>query len=89
MSSPNDDRAGGALLRAPQDGIKVPDRVAIAGFNGFGIGALTTPSLTTIVSPRRDIGAVAARKLLARIRGEDAGPARVDLGYRLAIRDST
>ena len=85
----NDDLAVGALLRAQQDGIKVPDRVAIAGFNGFGIGALTTPSLTTIVSPRRDIGAVAARKLLARIRGEDAGPARVDLGYRLAIRDST
>ena len=45
----NDDLAVGALLRAAREGIAVPGRIAIAGFNGFGIGILTTPSLTTIV----------------------------------------
>ena len=85
----NDDLAVGALLRAQAERIAVPGRVAIAGFNGLGIGALTLPALTTIVSPRRRIGALAARKLLARIRGEPSGPARVDVGYRLEIRSST
>ncbi len=84
----NDDLATGAILRAQKDGIAVPGRIAIAGFNGFGIGALTTPTLTTIVSPRRDIGALASAKLLARIKGERSGPARVDLGYRLREGES-
>ncbi len=85
----NDDLAVGALLRAQAERIAVPGRIAIAGFNGLGIGALTVPALTTIVSPRRLIGELAARKVLARIKGEPAGPARVDVGYRLEIRSST
>ncbi len=85
----NDDLAVGALLRAQREGIAVPGRIAIAGFNGLGIGALTTPALTSIVSPRHRIGEIAARKLLARIQGKPAGPARVDVGYRLEVRSST
>ena len=79
----------GALLRAHREGIDVPGRIAIAGFNGLGIGALTTPALTTIISPRPEIGALAAIKLLARVSGEPAGPIRVDVGYRLMVREST
>ncbi len=85
----NDDLAVGALLRAAREGIAVPGRIAIAGFNGLDIGVLTSPSLTTIVSPRRDIGEIAARKLLARVAGQPDGPARVDVGCRLAVREST
>ena len=85
----NDDLAVGALLRAQREGIAVPGRVAIAGFNGLGIGALTSPGLTSILSPRQQIGEIAARKLLARIQGRPSGPARVDVGYRLEIRSST
>ena len=85
----NDDLAVGALLCAAREGIAVPGRIAIAGFNGLGIGALTSPSLTTIISPRRDIGEIAARKLLARVAGQPDGPARVDVGCRLAVREST
>ena len=85
----NDDLAVGALLRAQHEGIAVPGRIAIAGFNGLAIGALTTPALTSIVSPRQQIGEIAARKLLARIQGKQAGPLRVDVGYRLEIRSST
>jgi LacI family gluconate utilization system Gnt-I transcriptional repressor len=85
----NDDLAVGALLRAQREGIDVPGRIAIAGFNGLAIGALTTPALTSIVSPRQRIGEIAARKLLARIQSKPAGPLRVDVGYRLEIRSST
>ena len=85
----NDDLAVGALLRAQREKLRVPGRIAIAGFNGLAIGALTNPGLTTIVSPRHQIGELAARKLLARVQGRDAGPARVDVGYRLEVRSST
>jgi LacI family gluconate utilization system Gnt-I transcriptional repressor len=85
----NDDLAVGAILRAQQEGVAVPDRVAIAGFNGFGIGQLVRPSLTTIVSPRQQMGELAATKLVSRIRGEEAGRKSVDIGFLLRIGTST
>ena len=85
----NDDLAVGAILCAQQQGIAIPGRVAIAGFNGFGIGALVRPSLTTIVSPRHQMGQIAATKLVARMRGEDAGRKSCDIGFSLRIGEST
>ena len=85
----NDDLAVGAILRAQKEGIAVPKRVAIAGFNGFGIGELVQPALTTIVSPRQEIGQIAARKLIARIQGQESGAASIDVGFSLRVADST
>jgi LacI family transcriptional regulator, gluconate utilization system Gnt-I transcriptional repressor len=85
----NDDLAVGAVLRARREGIAVPARIAIAGFNGFSIGELVQPSLTTIVSPRMRIGQIAATKLIARIHQEPAGPAAVDVGFLFRLGEST
>jgi LacI family gluconate utilization system Gnt-I transcriptional repressor len=85
----NDDLAVGALLRAQREGIAVPKRVAIAGFNGFGIGELVQPALTTIVSPRQQIGQIAATKLIARIQGRDSGAPCLDVGFSLRVGGST
>ena len=85
----NDDLAVGAILRAQRDGIAVPGRVAVAGFNGLDISGLVTPGLTTIVSPRRDIGRIGAEKLLGAIAGGAAGARRVDVGFTLVERGST
>jgi LacI family gluconate utilization system Gnt-I transcriptional repressor len=85
----NDDLAVGAILRAQREGIAVPQRIAIAGFNGFGIGTLVQPALTTIVSPRQEIGRIAATKLLDRIQGRQGGPAGVDVGFSLRVGEST
>ena len=85
----NDDLAVGAILRAREEGIPVPGRVAIAGFNGFGIGTLVRPSLTTIVSPRQQMGEMAATKLITRIRQEDPGRKSVNIGFTLRTGTST
>ena len=85
----NDDLAIGAILRAQREGIAVPKRIAIAGFNGLSLGPLVQPSLTTIVSPRQRIGQIAATKLLARIHGRDSGAATVDVGFSLREGGST
>lgn len=85
----NDEMAVGAILRAQRDGIAVPGRIAIAGFNGLPLSRLVTPVLTTIVSPRKQIGRQAAELLLARIAGDTPRRRRFDVGFTLEARDST
>ncbi|HBJ29500.1 MAG: GntR family transcriptional regulator [Cobetia sp.] len=85
----NDDMACGAILAAARLGVRIPEDIAIAGFNGLPIGEHVTPRLTTIVSPREQIGRVAARKLLARINGDPVGELSHDLGFTLRVGDST
>jgi LacI family gluconate utilization system Gnt-I transcriptional repressor len=85
----NDEMAVGAILRAQRDGIAVPGRVAIAGFNGLPMSALVTPALTTITSPRKQIGQQAAAMLLARIDGKTPPQRRIDVGFVLEPRPST
>lgn len=85
----NDDMACGAILAAARLGVRIPEDIAIAGFNGLPIGEHVTPRLTTIVSPREQIGRVATRKLLARINGDPVGELSHDLGFTLRVGDST
>jgi len=85
----NDDMAVGAILRAQRDGIAIPDRIAIAGFNGLPVSTLVTPALTTVISPRKLIGRTAAEMLLARIAGDGPAARRVNVGLELAARQST
>ncbi len=75
----NDDMAVGGLMHCLAAGIAVPERLAIAGFNGLEIGEAVPQRLTTIRSPRHRIGQVAADHILARLDG--GSPPRVtDIG---------
>ncbi|MBX9266591.1 HTH-type transcriptional regulator GntR [Chromobacterium violaceum] len=85
----NDDLAIGALARSQQLGIAVPERLAIAGFNDLQPAAWCTPPLTTVATPRRDIGVHAAKALLQLIDGEEPASRRADLGFRLMLRRSS
>lgn len=85
----NDDLAQGALLAALRGGIAVPARVAVAGFNDLTGSDQMLPTLTTVRTPRADIGRTAAQRLLALMRGETDGPRLVDLKFELVVRDST
>jgi LacI family gluconate utilization system Gnt-I transcriptional repressor len=85
----NDDLAQGALLAAARRRIDVPKRVAIAGFNDLTGSDQMIPPLTTVRTPRSRIGAEAAAMLLKLMRGEAVEAASVDVGYSLAVRQST
>lgn len=85
----NDDLASGALLHALRLGIRVPDDVAIAGFNGLPLGQFITPRLTTIQSPRDTIGRLAAQELLQRLEGKRVTRRQHDVGFELLVGDST
>jgi len=72
--------AVGGLMHCLHAGIQVPQRVALAGFNGLEIGETMPLRLTTVKSPRYDIGRVAAQHNLDRLAGRQP-PRRRDLDY--------
>jgi LacI family gluconate utilization system Gnt-I transcriptional repressor len=85
----NDDLAHGGLLTALRLGLKVPKQIAVAGFNDLPGSAEFVPSLTTIKTPRWEIGARAAQMLLQLMRGEPVAERSLDLGFELVVRQST
>lgn len=85
----NDDLAQGALMTALRQGVAVPGRVAVAGFNDLTGSDQMLPTLTTVRTPRAEIGHTAARLLLSLIRGEKPNPQLIDLGFDLVVRGST
>ena len=85
----NDDLAQGALLAALRLGLAVPGRVAVAGFNDLTGSDQMLPPLTTVRTPRAEIGTAAARMLLSLMNGNAVAAPCVDLGYELVVRAST
>src|SRR4030095_5970059 len=82
----NDDLAQGALLAALRLGIPAPQRMAIAGFNDLTGSDQMLPPLTSVRTPRAEIGAAAAHMLLALMQGESPPSACIDLGYEVVVR---
>ncbi|HEV2612487.1 MAG TPA: LacI family DNA-binding transcriptional regulator [Noviherbaspirillum sp.] len=85
----NDDLAHGVLFECQRRGIRVPQQLAVAGFNDLAASAWTCPALTTIATPRYDIGHASASMLLQLMRGETPEPTKIDLGFSLVMREST
>ena len=84
----NDDLALGALFECQRRGLAVPGRIAIAGFNDLPPSAWSTPSLTTITTPRYQIGFEAARLLLQILDGQPPERNHIDLRFTLTPRES-
>ena len=87
----NDDLALGALFECLRRGIRVPDDVSIMGFNDLEFCASTHPTLTSVTTPRHEMGRRAAEIVLEIIRGAGARPRDrcIDLGFTITERQST
>ena len=79
--------AVGALHALKQAGRKVPDDVAVIGFDDLPLATFTQPTLTTVHQPVEEMGAAAARRLLALMDGTDPGANPV-LPTSLSLRQS-
>lgn len=66
----NDDLALGALFYCQAHNIRVPQDIALAGFNGIELCQSITPRLTTISTPRYEIGRLAGDLIRKQIAGE-------------------
>ena len=85
----NDDLAQGAILEALRQGIKVPQQVAMVGFNDLPASAHMVPRLTSIRTPRAAIGRCAAQALLGLLDGKRGQLQCQDLGFELMVRESS
>ncbi len=85
----NDDLALGALFECQRLGIRIPEQLAIVGFNDLPWASCASPSLTTVVTPRYEIGYRAAELLIQRLKNEPIKTSRIDLDFQLAQREST
>jgi DNA-binding LacI/PurR family transcriptional regulator len=80
--------AEGALRTLRRAGRRVPDDVAVIGFDDVALARYTEPPLTTVRQPISEIGRVLAGQLLRLAAGEDIAP-EVVLPTELVIREST
>lgn len=63
----NDELALGALAGARSHGVRVPQDLALTGWDNITMSDLVAPPLTTVHQPAEELGAAAARTLLALI----------------------
>jgi len=86
----NDDLAAGGMMHCLSEGIPIPQRLALAGFNGLSFLAALPIRLTTVETPRLEMGRRAALHVTETGAPEaDAQlPRRVDLGFRLIRGES-
>ncbi|NKY08359.1 substrate-binding domain-containing protein, partial [Cellulomonas hominis] len=88
----NDDLALGALRSLQERGLRVPQDVALVGFDDVADGRFTYPSLTTVEPGRHDVARLAVEYLQERIADRRAGelaPRVIAPDFRLVVREST
>ncbi len=85
----NDNTAVGALEAIRSAGLRVPEDIALAGFDDLPIAAQLQPPLTTMRQDIEGIGHEAARNLVRLLENPEGGPRRVLLPTELVIRQST
>jgi DNA-binding LacI/PurR family transcriptional regulator len=77
----------GAIRVLAERGIRVPDDVAVVGFDDSPSSRHTHPLLTTVHQPVDEMGREMVRLLIARIEGQEVDPVVV-LEPHLVVRES-
>jgi DNA-binding LacI/PurR family transcriptional regulator len=87
----NDTLGLGALRALGQAGVRVPDDVALIGFDNIDEARFSVPSMSSVDPGRDEIAQVAVDLLIERIneKGDQAPPRQVLAGFRIAAREST
>ena len=81
----NDDIAVGVYLYCQAKNIKVPEDLAIAGFNGLSFLQALPQQITTVATPRYEIGKKAAEYII----GDNQENVIEDMGYTIIPGDTT
>lgn len=85
----NDIIAIGAIRAIKEKGLRIPNDIAVVGFDDIEAAALITPSLTTIRSPLENIGAKAIELLVSDIKNNKKAIEEISLKTKLIVRESS
>ncbi len=78
----------GAMQAIEQHGLRVPEDVAVVGYNDIDLAALVKPALTTVAAPSHEMGVAAMRMLMELMAGGKPKRRRVRLPTKLIVRQS-
>ncbi|HEX5415555.1 MAG TPA: LacI family DNA-binding transcriptional regulator [Chloroflexota bacterium] len=84
----SDQVAIGALGALQRAGVRVPEQVALVGFDDIPLATSVHPALSTIRVPAGELGRLATRRLIEQIEGRTSEPTRVILPTSLVARRS-
>jgi LacI family transcriptional regulator len=79
----------GAMRAIQEQGLRVPEDVAVVGFDDIQFAALASPPLTTIRQNKVAIGSEAVRALLAMLEDPPAPPPAIRVPVELVVRGSS
>jgi LacI family gluconate utilization system Gnt-I transcriptional repressor len=81
----NDDLAAGGIMHCLSEGIEIPSELALAGFNGLSFLEALPIRLTTVETPRLEMGRRAAAHVMQASEPSESlpSPSVIDLGFRL------
>lgn len=85
----NDEMAMGVMDAARRHGVRIPDDLSVVGFDDIRFARITSPPLTTIAQPMREIGEGTVRLLLDILDGDTVEPVSITLPHALVVRGST
>lgn len=78
-----------AQRAAHERGLRIPEDVALAGFDGLRTSLFTSPPITTVSQPLKEIGQESVNVLLRRINDPTLPPIQKTLPVTLQVRQST
>jgi DNA-binding LacI/PurR family transcriptional regulator len=84
----NDLMTLGVMKGLQEQGIKVPEDVAIVGYDDIEMAQLTNPALTTIHQSMRQIGMISAEKMIAMLNKQNVEDKQTIVPTNLIIRQS-
>lgn len=87
--SGNDQMAIGAIRCIKDAGLRIPEDIAVIGFNDNFPSSLINPPLSSMRVPKEEMGAIAFDLLINRIKNPDAERKLVKLKSELIVRKST
>lgn len=79
----------GALFHCQKKGIRVPEQLAIMGFDDQELTSMTVPQLSSVHVPRYEMGYEAGKVLRQALNGSQVKRHRLDLGFKVVCRGTT